>query len=63
MGRNAELFISYNGKDMTLVEWAEEYDVSYSTLYYRYQKGLRNEELFRKPQLKGNDKTKKLEEK
>lgn len=32
-------YVSYNGKTQTLAQWAEEYNIDYTTLFYRLKAG------------------------
>jgi hypothetical protein len=43
------LMISYNGKTMTLTQWARHYGMHQTTLYNRYRVGDRPPRLFRIP--------------
>lgn len=42
------IFDVVNGERLCLTEIAEKYDVTYSTVKYRYRQGLRGEDLLRK---------------
>ena len=37
--RSTNILITYNNKTQTLKQWAEEYNIKYSTLYYRIKHG------------------------
>lgn len=41
--------ITYNGETHNLLEWSDKTGIKYSTLFYRYKKGLPPDQLLRKP--------------
>lgn len=43
-----QLTITLDGVTKTMAQWAEETGISYSTLWTRYQRGVRGAELFSK---------------
>ena len=56
-GRKTENFITFNGKTMSLKDWAVEYNMLFITLYKRFKAGKEGEELFQRLQLNSKDKT------
>ena len=38
--RTTNIVIEYDGRKQTLKQWAEEFGINYSTLYYRYKRGV-----------------------
>lgn len=47
INRRNNIIINYNGKNMTLKDLATLLKLSYTTLYYRYKKGYRGDELLK----------------
>lgn len=44
--RTNNLFITHNGEEHTISEWARISSIKYSTLYYRFKKGMTGDKLF-----------------
>jgi hypothetical protein len=44
--RRGNLHHEHNGRTMTLAEWADEMGVPRPTVYWRYRKGIRGDDLF-----------------
>lgn len=61
MARLSQHYVEFNGKNMSLRNWAREFNMCYHTLLYRYKKGYRDEELFQRSRLSPTDKTKPME--
>lgn len=44
--RKSNIFYEYNGEKHSIAEWARIYNINHATLLYRYNKGLRGDDLF-----------------